>query len=543
MVKSLFSLLSTRQNTILSGATVLMVTVFASKFLGLIRSRLLFQNFDTSTASIFFASFQWPDLLFQLLIFGSLSVAFVPVFTEYLNKEGEEKAFDFASNILNISLLVFGLCCILSIILISPINSLLVPGFSGDQKVLTDQLTRLILIGQTILVVGSFFIGVLTSFQRFIIAALAPLFYNLGIIFGIAVLSPIFGIQGPAIGVIIGALLHVLIQIPIVRSLGFKYRFSFDFLNKGVKEVFKLMSVRTIGLAVEQVNEKVGFALATLISLSAPSILTVAQQLQIVPIGLFGATIAQAALPVLSREHARGEKGEFKSTLLTTMHQILFLTLPAAAILIILRIPVVRLTFGAAQFGWEDTVLTGRTVVFLSLGLVAQSVTLLLVRGFYAFKDTKTPVTVSVITVVTNIILSLIFIKVLHLDVWALAASYAVSANLSMVCLLYFLNKKVGGFNLQALLGPAFKMLLAAVIAAAALYIPMKALDQLVFDTTRTVNLIVLTGIASVFGLSIYLLLVWFMKVREVHTFVGLFKQVISRKVKVDTSEIVKEST
>lgn len=543
MVKSLLSLLSTRQTNILSGATVLMVAVFGTKFLGLIRDRLLVQNFDTSTAAVFFAAFSLPDLMFQLLIFGTLSVAFIPVFTDYLNKKGEAQAFGFASDILNLSLLVFGVCCVLAFIFVSPINSLLVPGFSGKQKELTDQLTQVILLAQFILVTGSFFIGISQSYQRFIVPALAPLFYNLGIIMGIAFLSPVLGILGPAVGVVAGAFMHSLVQIPVVRSLGFRYKLSFNLFNSGVREVFRLMSVRTLGLAVEQINERVGIALASLISTSSVTLLTFSQHLQVVPIGLFGATIAQAALPVLSRERSRGEKNEFKVTLLTTMHQILFLTLPAAAILIVLRIPVVRLVFGASQFGWEDTVLTGRTVAFFSLGLAAQSVVLLLVRGFYAFKDTKTPVTVSVITVFVNIFLSLFFIRVLHLEVWGLGAAYAVSANLSMVCLLYFLNKKVGGFNLRALLGPALKMLLAAVISAAALYIPMKALDQLVFDTTRTVNLIVLTGIASVFGLAIYLLLVWFMKVREVHTFIGLFKQIVNRKVKVDTEEIVKEST
>lgn len=543
MVKSLFSLLSTRQTNILSGATILMVAVFGTKFLGLIRDRLLVHNFDTSTASIFFAAFSLPDLMFQLLIFGTLSVAFIPVFTDYLNKKGEDEAFSFASDILNLSLLVFGICCVLAFIFVSPINSVLVPGFSGQEKALTDQLTRIILFAQFVLVTGSFFIGISQSYQRFIVPALAPLFYNLGIIGGIAFLSPSLGIMGPAVGVVVGAILHSLVQIPLVRALGFKYRLTFNLFNSGVREVFRLMSVRTLGLAVEQINERVGIALASLISTSSVTLLTFSQHLQVVPIGLFGATIAQAALPVLSREQARGEKGEFKVTLLTTMHQILFLTLPAAAMLIVLRIPIVRLIFGASQFGWDDTVLTGRTVAFLSLGLAAQSVVLLLVRGFYAFKDTKTPVTVSMISVATNILLSLLFIRVMHLEVWGLGAAYAVSANLSMICLLYFLNRKVGGFNLRALLGPALKMLLAAVVAAAALYIPMKALDQLVFDTTKTINLIVLTGIASLFGLSIYLILVWFMRVREVHTFVELFKRVFNRKVKVDTEEIVREST
>ena len=508
MVKSLLSLLNSRQNSILSGALILMVAVFASKILGLIKDRILVHNFDTAEAAIFFGAFRLPDLIFQLLIFGTLSVAFIPVFTDYVNKKGEDEAFSFASNILNLSLLAFISLGSLSFIFTPFLNNLLVPGFVGEQKIMTDELTRIILFGQLLLVIGSFFMGISQSFQRFIIPALAPLLYNLGIIFGIVFFAPFLGIKGAAFGVVLGALLHMLIQFPLVKSLGFKYSFSLDFLNTGVREIFKLMSLRNISLMVEQLNETVSIALASLISYSSVTLLTFSQHLYVAPIGLFGATIAQAALPVLSREKSRKEDESFKITLLTTMHQILFLTLPVAAILIVLRIPVVRLVFGASQFSWEDTVLTGRTVAFMAVGLAAQSVILLLVRGVYAFKDVRVPVAVSIGTVILNIILSLVFVTVYKFDVWGLGLSYAISTNLSFFTLLYFLNKKVGGFDLHSLFDPFLKMLLSAIIAAIALYIPIKALDQVVFDTTKTVNLIILTGIASSFGLSVYNVLV-----------------------------------
>ncbi len=542
MVKSIFSLLAARQNSILSGAAILMVAVFGSKFLGLIRDRLLVHNFTTSEASIFFAAFKLPDLLFQLLIFGALSVAFIPVFTDYLHKKGEHDAFDFAANVLNISLMAFGIVALIAFIFVSDFNSIIVPGFRGDQKILTDDLTRVILLGQILLVIGAFFIGIANSFQRFIVPALAPIFYNLGIILGIVFLSKDFGIMGPAYGVVIGAAMHVLIQLPMVSSLGFKFKLTFNIFNSGVKEILRLMSVRNLGLIAEQINDAVSVALASLVSYSSVTLLTFAQHLQVVPIGLFGATIAQAALPVLSREQARGETESFKITLLTTMHQILFLTLPATAILIVLRIPVVRLVFGASNFNWSDTVLTGMTVAFFAAGLAAQSVILLFVRGFYAFKDTKTPVMVSIFTIVLNIILSLFFIRVLFLDVWSLGLSSAVATNLSFLFLLFFLNKKVGGFSKRALFSPLIKVLLASLVAAIALYIPIKALDQLVFDTTRTINLLALTGIASIFGLGIYLVLVWLMNVKELYTFVELFRRVLHAKVLVKSEEIVKET-
>lgn len=520
-----------------------MITVFASKFLGLIRDRLLVNHFNTSEAATFFAAFKLPDLAFNLLIFGALSVAFIPVFTDHLQKKGESDAFEFASNILNLSLVMFTLVALLALIFAPSLNNLIVPGFAGLQKETTDTLTRIILLGQIILVVGSFFVGIAQSYQRFIVPALAPLFYNLGIILGIVFLSPSLGIMGPAFGVILGSFLHTLIQVPLISSLGFRYQLTLDFLNSGVREIVRLMSIRNIGLALEQINDTVGVALASLVSYSSVTLLTFAQHLQIVPIGLFGATISQAALPILSREQSQDDLASFKVTILTTMHQILFLTLPSTAFLIVLRIPVVRLAFGASQFNWQDTVLTGRTLAFFALGIAAQSVILLLVRGFYAMKDTKTPVVVSVITVTGNIFLSFLFIKGFRWEVWSLGLAYAISSNLSLLLLLYFLDRKVRGFSTHDLFNPALKMILAALISGIALYLPIKALDELVIDTTKTGNLMLLTGIASFFGLGVYLSLVWLLNVKELYTFGDFLKKIAGWQSQVKLEEIIKEST
>ncbi|KKS70494.1 MAG: putative peptidoglycan lipid II flippase MurJ [Candidatus Daviesbacteria bacterium GW2011_GWA2_42_7] len=518
-----------------------MVTVAASKVLGLVRDRLLAHTFTPDQTAVFFAAFRLPDLMFQLLIFGAVSVAFIPVFTDILQKS-EGEAFGFAADILNVVLIGFTAVSIAVFFLVQPLTNLIVPGFTMDQKVATAGLTQIILFGQILLVIGSFFTGVSQSFQRFIIPALASVFYNAGIILGILFLAPVWGLSGPAYGVVLGAAMHGLAQIPLVTSLGFRYKFSFNIFSSGIREVWGMMSIRTVGVAVEQINETVGIILASLISSASVTFLTFAQHLHTVPIGLFGATLAQAALPVLARAKAKGETEAFKGTLLTTMHQILFLALPAVAILIVLRIPAVRLVFGASQFNWEATVLTGRTLAFLSIGLAAQSVVLLLARSFYALKDTKTPVLISISTVLLNIILSVFFVRILHLEVWSLGLSYSIATITSVPLFIGALNGKLGGFNLKNLCLPAIKMVVAAGISAVALYIPIKLLDQLVFDTTKTVNLLLLTGIASFFGLSVYLFLVWMMKVRELETFGNFIKKIYRAKFKVESKEIIQEA-
>lgn len=542
MVKNLLSILTSRQTSILSGAVIIMATVVLSKILGLVRDRMLTHNFPPDTVAVFFAAFGLPDLVFQLLVFGALSVAFIPVFTEYLENKGRQEAFKLTSSTLNLALLVLALAIILIIVFINPLTKLVAPGFSEEKILQTASLTKVILIGQLLLVVGSLFIGVLQSFQRFIIPALAGVFYNFGIILGIILLSKPFGILGPALGVVIGATLHLIIQLPFILSLGFKFSSLRHIFHPGVKEIVSLMSVRNIGLAAELINERVSIALASLISASSVTYLTLSQHLQLVPISLFGATIAQAALPVLSYERARGKMEEFKTTLLTTLHQILFLSLPATAILIVLRIPSVRLTFGASQFDWEATVLTGKTLAFLAVALAAQAISLLLVRSFYALKDTRTPVVVSLVVVTVNVILSFYFVQILKWEVWGLGLAFSLANLLSATLLFTALHFKVGGFNLRQVLGPFLKMLMATVIMGVALYVPIKLLDQVIFDTTRTVNLLLLTGLSSTFALSIYVMLVWFMKVRELQTYADLIKQISRFQAKLKSEEILPET-
>lgn len=539
MVKNLFSLLYSRQTSILSGAAIIMATVILSKILGLLRDRLLTHLFPPDTISIFFAAFGLPDIIFQLLIFGALSVAFIPIFTEYAQGQNKDEAFKLAGSILNLALLIMGLAVIIIFIFIDTLTNLIVPGFSPDQKLQTAALTRIILLGQLFLVAGSLFSGVLQSFQRFIIPALAGVFYNLGIIVGVVLFSASLGIMGAAVGVVIGAILHFSIQLPIILSVGFRPKFLLTVFHSGVKEIWGLMSVRSLGLAAELMNERVAIALASLISVQSVTYLTLSQHLQLVPISLFGATVAQAALPVLSAERSRGRIDEFKTTLLTTLHQILFLALPAAAILIVLRIPAVRLTFGASQFDWEATVLTGLTLAYLSIGLAAQAISLLLVRGFYALKDTKTPVVVSLIVVGVNILLSVLFVLVLKLDVWSLGLAFSISSILSAFLLFLTLHFKVGKFHLRSVLTPFFKMMMATVIMGVALYVPIKLLDQVIFDTTRTVNLLILTSLSSIFALAVYVILVWFLKVRELQTYADLIRRVARFQTKFKAKEII----
>jgi putative peptidoglycan lipid II flippase len=256
------------------------------------------------------------------------------------------------------------------------------------------------------------------------------------------------------------------------------------------------------------------------------TIFNFAQNLQQVPIGLFGATVAQAALPTLSAASVREDSEQFKKSIISAIHQILFFVLPSSVFFIILRIPLVRLIFGAARFDWQATYLTGMTLFMFSLSLFAQSVIHVLARGFYALYDTKTPVIISIISILTNSIASVLFILIFHLPVWSLGLSTSIASILNAILLFILLDKKVGHFQLKTLFESPIKMFFASIVAGIFIYIPLKLFDQLVFDTTRTFGLILLTGTAGGTGLAVYIAMSWLFNIGEVQSFFALLRRV-----------------
>ena len=546
LFKKGISVFTKRQTNILSAALILMVTVILSQILGIVRQRLLVSVFGASdTLGVYLASSKLPDFIFQLVIAGALSSAFIPVFTDLLAKNKKEEANKMASTVLCLGLLVFSFLgsflFIFAPIFLQILN--LGSGFSPDQMILMTNLMRVILIGELIFLVGSFFSSMLQSHNHFFIPGIAAALYNLGIIIGILFLNKFIGIYSPAVGVILGSLIFMVVQLPLVREVGFKFRLNFSFKTVGISSVSRLMWPRTLSIVVFQIGTIITLSLISFIPQSGRNyvIFDYAQTLAFAPIVLFGQTIAQAAFPILSRE--RHNLSDFRQTFLTSFNQTLYLVLPVSAILLILRIPVVRLIYGAGQLDWQATVLTGRTLGFFTLSIFAQALSYLAYRGFYALHDTKTPLIIGSITTGIMLLLSALFvlswepffdklaynyqdsIRLIPTGVETIALAFSITSILNIALLMFFLNRRVGGiFNKELFFLPQLKILISAFAMGFALYIPIKLLDQLVFDTTRTINLLLLTGISSIAGFSLYLFLTWFFNVKEASTFLLLFR-------------------
>lgn len=534
MPKDLFkkglSLLFKRQSNILSAAFVIMGTIILSQILGLIRQRLLVAIFGASnTLGVYLASTKLPDFLFQILIAGALSSAFIPVFSDYLVKGKEHDGHKLASTLLFLSLIIFTFLSIILFIFAKQFSTLMAPGFSADQINLLASLTRIVIFGEILFIIGSFLSAILQSYNHFFIPGFASALYNLGIIIGILCLSQFFGIYAAAYGVIIGAAIFVLAQIPLAKRMGFSFRPSLSLKairSSGVLDVLKLIWPRTISIGVFQLGTIITITLISFLQDPGRNyvIFDYAQTLAFAPVALFGQAIAQAAFPVLSKEKERLD--DFKTTFITSFNQMLYLVLPISVLLLVLRIPVVRLIFGAGQFDWAATVLTGRTLAFFSISIFAQALVYLVSRGFYALHDTRTPLIIGACTTGLMVSMGAASIFVFHLGVESIAISYSIASILNFLILFIFLDRKIGSFDRLPLLKTVSKIFLATFFTAFALYIPIKLLDQLVFDTTRTLNLLLLTGISSSAGLLLYLFLTWLFDVKEATMFITLFKKV-----------------
>ena len=525
-MRRIWALVTKKQMTVGSAAMVLALMVLLSRVLGLVRDRLLATFFAPDALGVYFAAFRIPNFIFELLVMGALTSAFIPVYSKYLAQDDEHEAARVASGLINLSLIFFTVLAVPLFVLAPWISRLIAPGFTQAQQAQMTSFTRFMLFFQVVpLLVGNVFTGILQSHNLFLIPALAPVLYNVGIIIGVIAFAGTFGLWAPVYGVGIGAFLFVLIQIPALFHVGYRHTAEINPKRPGIREVGRLMGPRTFGLAVTQIDTTVDLILASLLGARMVTIFNFAQQLQQLPIGLFGQTIAQAALPSLSQLSAKEEQDAFIKTVRSAMHQIMFLVLPASMLFMVLRIPVVRLIYGAARFDWAATVATGMTLSAFSISLFAQAIVQVLARGFYALLDSKTPVLVGVASVLLNSVLSIVFIRFLHLPIWALGLSTSVASILNACLLLYLLDRKTPGLLGGALLYPVLKMGIATVVTGAALYAPLKLFDQLVFDTTHTFGLLLLTGVSGTIGLVTYFFLSWVFNVDQVHDVMRLMKR------------------
>lgn len=519
-----------RQTNIVSAAYIIMATIIFSQILGVLKMRLLFSIFGASTTlGIFNYATILPDTIFQLTLASALTSAFIPVFSEHIIKGDERSGHKMASAFLLIGLLIFLVLAVILALFANPILSIFngASQFSPGQMGLMTNLMRVILIGQALYIIGAFFTALLQSYNHFFIPGISSALYNVGMIVGIVLFHNSMGIYAAPLGMILGAFTFILFQIPLAKKVGFSFRPSLSYLTSGTaRKILSLTWPRAIQVAIQQFGT---VTLAAVIAFMADPgrmhlLFDSAKTLMFAPVALIGYSIAQAAFPVLAKEKDRIE--EFKVTFMTSFNQLLYLILPISAIILVLRIPIVRLAYGADKFDWDATVLTGQTLAFLSFSIFAQALIVLLYRAFYALHNAKIPFIASGVSTFLLIILSYLMVTMHAADIRGIAIAFSIAGVFQLLLLFTILDYKTGGFPRKQLFVSMLKFFVVTASTALALYLPIKLLDQLVFDTTRTVNLIMLTGISTVAGLSLYVFLTWLLDIKEATTYLLIFRKI-----------------
>ncbi len=535
-------ILGKKSSSILSAAAIIGMSFLGSAILGLLRNRLLAARFfggQEGLLDVYFAAFVIPDTVFQLLVVGALSASFIPLFQESLTKNKE----DADSLVRSVFSLIFYAITVVSVVvaIFAEPLSRLITHFSPDQIVVMANLIRIMSLAQIIFAISSVFTGILQAEQRFLMPALAPILYNTGTILGVLTLSPSIGIYSAAVGVVFGACMHALVQVLPVLRLGFRPGLIFSGFHPKLKDLIRLMPARTLSLSLDQIQRWVSVNLTSLLAPGSLSMLTFARQLYILPISLFGVSLSQATFPALSKDALLEDKTKFKETLSKSIMQIFFFSLPASILILVLRIPLVRLAFGARSFPWEATLNTGLALAILSLSIAPLAVTHTLTRSLHALKDTRSPLISGFFSVFIYILVAVALTRWFNFGIIGLCIALSLSNLIDYFLTHALLVQKIGRLALNFKL---FKMFAVTILTGFALWIPMRLLDQFVFDTTKTIPLVLLTLVVSLVGFSVYLFFCWLFKVEELAEVVKIVRKLGNwRKILASSDEVIDSTT
>ncbi len=437
-------------------AGLISIATMASRLLGVAREMVLAAVFGAGSGmemDAFNVAFRVPNLLRDLFAEGAMTAAFIPTFTRTLATRGRDAAWRLGNLVVNALLLVTGTLVVAGVVFAGPITHLLAPGFAAvpGKLELTTQLTRIMLPFLTMVAAAVAMMGMLNSLRRFFIPALSPAMFNVATILCAIALVPVMlrvglpGIAAIAVGTLLGGLGQIALQWPVLRKEGFRYRPVLNFRDPDLREVLRLMGPGTLGLAAVQINVAVNTFLATSEPQGAVSWLSVAFRLMYLPIGLFGVSIATAALPEIARRANDGDLAGMRRTISGALRMMLMLNVPATIGLVALAHPIVALLLERCKFGPADTAATAAALMFYAPGLLAYSAVKIASPSFYSLRDSRTPVTVSVISVFANLAINWTLVDVMGFR--GLALGTALAAMFNAGTLLWLLRGRLGGLE------------------------------------------------------------------------------------------------
>ncbi|MDO4582313.1 MAG: murein biosynthesis integral membrane protein MurJ [Bacillota bacterium] len=515
---------------VIRAAAFLMVIQVLSRLLGYARDSLLLNTFGQSyITDAYNAAFRIPDFIYNILIGGAISAAFIPVFSSYIANKDSDEAWKVSSIFSSwvLSLMLAG--CLFSFIYAEPLLSWLVQ-FEEAEMALPVTLMRITLVQAIFMALSAIATGILQSYQHFTWPAIGTLLYNICIILGgVFLVRPIeaawpgYGVAGFSVGVVAGAILTLVVQVPMLKKVGFRYRLCFDTRNPGLRQLVKLIIPVLIGLSVTQINLFITQYLATGLEDGLYTTLLTANRFFQLPLGVFAIAICTAIFPTMTQQAAVGELDEMKKSLSLGVRNISFVLLPSAVGLIMLREPIIRLLYEfSGKFTAYDTQIASQALLYYCIGLIAYGAAMALIRGFYAMQNTLTPVLVSVLAIVLNIVFSLLLVG--PMGHRGLAFAYSLAGFAQCGFLLIFLRLKLGRMDLRHMLMTLFKTAVACLVMALAVWGANWGCE-LIFGIGSKLGQLLQVAVGIGVGVAVFFAAAYAMKMEELRLVLQMLKR------------------
>ncbi len=525
----MFRFLNSESKSIVGAAAVVGFLSFASRIVGLIRDRILLGQFGAGDVlDAYYAAFKLPDLLFGLLVVGSLSASFIPIFGKYYHGLARrDRAWAFTSNTLNVLAAAMAAMSVVLFVFSGPLSELIAPGFDAVKRGMVADMARVMLLAQFLLAISVVFGSVLQGLKRFLLFSLAPIFYNLGIIIGGLYLTDPLGPIGLAWGVVLGAFLHLLVQLYGVLSAGYRWTPLLNWMDADTREMLRLTGPRMLGIAVSQINFVILTIIATTLAVGSVTVFQVAYNIQFFAIGIFGVSYAIAVFPQFVEEVDRNDLRALVATFSHTVRQVLFFMVPMMVVFLILRAQIVRVVAGAGQFDWAATILAADTLAFFTLSFVAQALIFILSRAFFAFRDTMTPLVAGVVSAILSLIAALWFSQ--EFGVVGLAMAFTISAIVNLALLWVPLRLRTGTLDEAHIVRSLFTISTAA-LACAVVTQFLKPVIVSVIALDTFLGVLTQGLIAGGAGLCVYVLISYGLRSEELSEVAGGLRRRILRK-------------
>lgn len=507
-------------------AVLVMGLIFISRILGLVREIVIAKVFGmTWETDVFRNAFNLPDLMYFLLVGGGLNAAFIPVFTAHLARQEEDEAWRVASTFFTVTVALLLAMAVSGAALAPFLTPFVGYGFSGEARELLIALMRILFVAVFFTALAGLGMGVHKAYKSFTAPMVGPIIYNVCIILGAWLLAGRIGIYGMAVGTVAGAVGNFAAQLPFfLRKSAGRFRLRLDLGHPGFRRIIALMGPSVVALSIFQVSFMISANLASGLAEGSASALRIGQQLVQLPLGIFAMGMGTVLLPTLSELAARRDFAALRATFTTGLRTVLFITIPAAAGLAALAVPIIRLLFETGEFGPRDTQMAAVALRFYALGLFGQAASQILMQVFFALQDTKTLVRVSAVSILVNTGLSLFLINFTRLAHGGLALAWSLTVVFNMLIYLTVLRRRVGSLDWAGLARCVLRSALASLVMAAGAVMAARALEGVV-DVQTLAGRTLQAGGGILTGMVLYALLAVLFRMEEVRFLRSVFSR------------------